>query len=123
MRCEHTEVVVEGLRVETYVGLHDPEMLSIQPIVVDLRCALVAPEVPGDDLSLTFDYVPILDEVRALALQKRRRLIETFAREIAELCLRDARVAHVVVSVRKPDKFPAVSAVGVTRTFRRKEAP
>ena len=122
MNAVSTEVFVEGFRVATYIGLHDPEMLSLQPIVIELRCTLQNPEITNDDIEQTFTYVPILEQVRILATQKKRRLIETFAKEIAEVCFADPKVVRVVVSVRKPDKFPAVDAVGTTRTFERKEA-
>jgi dihydroneopterin aldolase len=117
MQSSETKVVVEGLLVEAYVGLHDPEMETLQPIQIDLCCELIKPEVPHDDIRETFDYFPVIEEIRILAKEKKRRLIETFGEEIATLCFAYEGVGKVTVSVRKPRKFPQVEAVGVTRTF------
>lgn len=119
MHAAETNVLVEELLVEAYVGLHAPERDQLQPIAIDITCTLTEPHISGDDLSLTFDYVPVVEQVRKLAIGQKRRLIETLAEEIAALCLADSRVRSVVVSVRKPHKFSDVRAVGVTRTFQR----
>ncbi len=117
MQATETIVRVEGLLVEAYVGLHDPEMDTLQPIVIDVHATLLNPSVGNDDIQNTFDYHPVTDEIRALATQQKRRLIETFAEEIAGLCFTRQGVQAVTVTVRKPRKFPQIDAVGVTRTF------
>lgn len=118
-RATETTVFVEGFRVDALVGHLAPERRVLQPIDISISCTLSDPAVPNESLARSFDYVPILDRVRALAIKRPRRLIETFAEEIAAECFACARVRTVVVSVRKPNKFPGVDAVGVTRTFER----
>lgn len=116
----HTTVLVEDLRLEAFVGQHAPEREQTQVVSVGITCTLIDPDVKDDDLDTSFDYVPIVEEVKALALSRKRRLIETLAEEIAEACFANVRVATVVVSVRKPHKLPAVAAVGIERTFERR---
>lgn len=117
-----TKVIVEDLRLEAYVGLDDPEMNALQTIAIDITCMLAEPAVPREDITGTVDYVPVVERIRALATERKRRLIETFAEEVAEICLEDPNAGTVVVSIRKPNKFPGIQAVGVTRTFTRKES-
>jgi 7,8-dihydroneopterin aldolase/epimerase/oxygenase len=114
-----TLVLVEGFRVDGYVGHQAPERKVLQPIDLDIVCTLTDPEVSDDELENSFDYIPLLDTLRALAQHHPRRLIETFAEEIARECFACTRVADVTVSVRKPNKFPGVAAVGTTRHFTR----
>ena len=116
----HTCIEVKDLRIEAYVGLHGDERDHPQTVSISIECTLEHPEVPGDDLSHSCDYIPIMEEVRVLALSKRRRLIETFAEEIAGICFQNTNVKSVLVSVQKPHKFPSVEAVGTTRTFERR---
>lgn len=119
IRATQTTVLVEGLRVEALVGHLAPERRTSQPIDIDIACTLADPEVSDEKLVQTFDYVPVLNRVRDIASSHSRRLIETLAEEIARECFTCLRVTSVVVSVRKPNKFPGVAAVGVTRIFER----
>lgn len=122
MICTETRILVEDLHIEAYVGLHAPERDQPQTVAIDIICMLTEPEVRREELQTSVDYVPIVKEVRELALSKKRRLLETLAEEIAEICLRDTNTGSVVVSVRKPGKLPGVKkAVGTTRSFRKGE--
>lgn len=114
-----TRVFVEDLKIEAYVGHLAPERDQLQTVSIDISCIIQNPEVPDDELLNTFDYIPLVEEIRGIALSRKRRLIETFAEEIAELCFVHAHVQNVVVSIRKPNKLPGVAAVGTQRTFER----
>jgi dihydroneopterin aldolase len=113
----NTTVHIENLQVEAYVGQHAPEREQLQVVCISITCTLANPDVLNDQLNNSFDYVPVVGEVRALAIQRKRRLIETFAEEIADCCFSCPLVETVIVSVRKPHKLPGVGAVGTTRTF------
>ena len=115
----HTTVRVDDLRIEAFVGQGAPERSQPQVVSISIASTLADPAVRNDDLAESFDYVPIISHIKELALARPRKLIETFAEEIAEACLANARVKTVVVSVRKPHKLPAVAAVGIERTFER----
>ncbi len=119
IRSTQTTVHIEDLRIEAYVGHGAPERSQPQVVSITIAATLGNPVVPNDELGESFDYVPIVREIKELAMARPRKLIETFAEEIAEVCLANARVQSVVVSVRKPHKLPAVAAVGVERTFER----
>lgn len=115
----NTTVLVEDFRLKALVGQHTSERDHPQTVSVNITCSLLNPEVAGDDLGNTFDYVPIVENVKALAMNRSRALIETFAEEIAEACFSNTRVERTTISVRKMNKLPAVAAVGTIRTFER----
>ena len=114
-----TTVLVEGLHVSALVGYTSEERARPQTVIVDIVCELNTNEF-GDELARTFDYVPIVEQVRLLALVRERALIETFAEEIATACFSHAAVERARVSVRKPHKLMGCVAVGVERIFVRK---
>lgn len=118
-RSTQTLVLVEDLRVEAFVGQDAPEREQTQPVSISITCTLENSEVTGDDLRNTFDYIPLLDEIREFATSRERRLIETLAEEVAAACFACEHVKTVTVSVKKPNKFPGVLAVGTERTFER----
>jgi 7,8-dihydroneopterin aldolase/epimerase/oxygenase len=118
--CANTTVFVSKLQIPAYVGLHAPERDALQMVEIDITCTLKNANAEGDDLSQSVDYVPAVEAVRALALQKRRRLIETLAEEIAVECFMQENTKSCEVSIRKPHKLPGTSSVGITRTFTRK---
>jgi 7,8-dihydroneopterin aldolase/epimerase/oxygenase len=117
MNCIQTTVQIEGLEIPAHVGLNAPERDVLQTIVIDITCTLRSPAVPNDDLSQSADYVPIVAAVRELVTNKRRRLIETLAEEIAEVCFEQQHVVCCEIRISKPQKLPSTRAVGVTRTF------
>lgn len=116
-QCEETWVYVERLDLLAYVGIGAKERRMPQRVVIDLCCQVDLGA--QDELSATFDYAPVVKEVKSLCLENDRKLIETLAQEIARACFADARVTKVRVSVAKPRKLPGCDAVGTTRTFRR----
>jgi 7,8-dihydroneopterin aldolase/epimerase/oxygenase len=120
-KCSATHVKVEGLVTPARVGLHADERGELQPVSIDITCELSRAEVPGDDLGNSLDYVPLVRSVRRIAAEQSRRLIETLAEEVALVCFGLSGVESVTVSVSKPQKLDRCAAVGVTRTFTRKE--
>lgn len=120
---EPTDLVVhiEELSVLAYVGLYAAERNSPQKLLIDIECTLSTNIVANDDLRMSVDYVPIADAVRKLCLTNRRKLIETLAEEIATACFAHDFVRNARIRIRKPFKMPNCAAVGITRTFVRKE--
>lgn len=117
MRAIATTVRICELTIEGHVGVGAAERDGLQKLLVDLECMLADADVCDDDLRHSADYVPIVDAVRTLCVRKKRRLIETLAQEIAEVCFRQPRVREVRVGIRKPRKLVGCTAVGVTRVF------
>ena len=114
-------VFVENLRLTAYVGVGRLERQDPQVVVVGISCELMERAFEKDEISATLDYVPIVKAVRVLALNSERRLLETFAQEIAAVCFESPKVGKATVTVRKPNKLPGCDAVGITRVFVRAE--
>ena len=68
----------------------------------------------SDDLADHVSYADIVERLKERAKSSAHvNLVETLAEEVAELALADARVASVVVDVRKTAIIPEARSVGV----------
>lgn len=81
---------------------------------VDTRAAAAT-----DDLDDTVDYGALAESVVDTVGGEPVSLIETLAQRIADLCLQDARVSDVEVTVHKPEAPITVPFGDVTVTIRR----
>ncbi len=95
-------IEIKGLRVSTHIGVPDAERGEPQELFVDLT---LHPRRGFDTLSDriegTVDYHAVAIRVDALAAERERQLIETFAEEIATTILREFAVTRIEVGIRK----------------------
>lgn len=115
-------IQLRGLRVLGTIGVLPEEQVRAQPFEVDLdvECDLSAAGA-SDALDDTLDYGEIASTVERIVATERHQLLERVAQRIADDVLaHDARVAAVVVTVRKlRPPVPvdlATAAVRITRT-------
>jgi len=99
LACRLIEVRVEDLRLAARIGAHPHEQDRRQTLRIAVTLTLAA--APSDRLDETVDYSLIVAHAEALA-DRHIALIETFARELAEACLRESRAWRAEVIVEKP---------------------
>jgi dihydroneopterin aldolase len=115
----HDTIEVRGLRVAAICGVLPEERDRPQPLLIDLELGVdLAQAGASDDLAHTVDYGAITERVADVAATSTFELLERLATRIAEECLADDRVQHVVVSVRKlrPPVPQLVDTTGVRIT-------
>src|SRR6478672_4924383 len=96
-------LAVRGLTLHGHHGVFDFERRDGQEFVIDLVLGVDSSRAAAsDDLQDTVDYGTLVDQVRSAVENDPVDLIETLAQRIADVCLRDARVADVEVTVHKP---------------------
>ena len=96
------EIVIQGLKAETVIGVPDEERRQPQTVVINIvMTPLTAFADLNDDIARTVDYHAAARKIIALARTGERRLIETLASEIAEMLIRDFPAAKADVEVRK----------------------
>jgi len=106
-------ILINGLELPVQIGVPDDERAGWQTLRADLELELVGRvEDFGDDLSATVDYDAVAKEVRLLAAERPRRLIERLAGEIAQAVLVRPLVCGVTVTIRKRI-LPGVDDVAV----------
>ena len=104
MSAHTDELAILGVEGFGYHGVFDFERREGQLFLIDLVLGLdTAPAALSDDLSDTVDYGSLVGQVKASVERDPVDLIETLAQRIADVCLLDARVQWVRVTVHKPD--------------------
>ena len=113
MTSQADQILISQLALETFIGAFAEERAHSQT----LRLSLVMQPARDfrdlqDRLENTVDYATVAQEVKALALQRPRLLVETLAEEIAAMLLTRFPLVAVEVELRKyilPDtEFVAV---------------
>jgi dihydroneopterin aldolase len=103
-RPPQDELAISGIECFGHHGVFEFERREGQVFVIDLVLGLdTAPAAASDDLRDTVDYGSLVAQVKAHVERDPVDLIETLAQRIADVCLLDARVEWVRVTVHKPD--------------------
>jgi dihydroneopterin aldolase len=116
-------VIVNGLVVETYIGVHDFERDAPQRVRFDIEVETVVDY--ADHVELTGSYVSYADivehvEARA-ATGEHVELVETWAEDVASFALQNELAETVRVTVQKLDIFDAADGVGIAIERRRSD--
>jgi FolB domain-containing protein len=97
-----SEILIDSLRVKTWIGVPDEERMEAQEIEIDIR---IQPKrnfaEMQDDINLTVDYAAVCQRVSELAAERPRRLIESLAQEICEMILKEFAATSAEVEIRK----------------------
>jgi len=113
-------IFVRDLVVAVSIGIHAHEKRQRARLRVNADLEVGLPPPTRDDFSEVMNYEGIVTGIKSLAEAKQHiNLVETFADRVASLCLGDARVRAVRVSVEKLDIYPEAVSVGVLIERRR----
>lgn len=94
---------VVDLEVWSKVGVPDEEREEAQRLLVDLELRLrdIGPASLTDNVKLTVDYAVVVERVKAIALSRPRRLVETLAEEIAADLLKGFPILSLALEIKK----------------------
>jgi 7,8-dihydroneopterin aldolase/epimerase/oxygenase len=108
-------VMIEGLAVETVIGVYDWEREVSQRLLIDLEMAWDN-SVPAasDDVADALDYARVCERITGYLADTRPQLLETAAEGIAALLQREFGVYWLRLIIRKPGAVPAATSVGVS---------
>lgn len=107
-------VLIEGLVVETVVGVYDWERKVDQRLVVDLEMAWDN-RVPGasDDVRDALDYAAVSERVTSCLQTLQPQLLEHGAEHLAAELQQTFGIRWLALTIRKPGAVPAAQSVGV----------
>ena len=107
-------VFIEGLEIDTLIGIYDWERRIRQTLVFDIEMAFDN-RVPAaaDDISKTLNYKDVSKRLIAFVGQSEFGLVETLAERCAAIILEDFGVSHVRLKLSKPGAVRGARAVGV----------
>ena len=107
-------VFIEGLQVETVIGIYDWEKQVKQTVSLDLEMAFDN-TVPAarDAIEDTLDYKRVSKRLVAFVETSSFELVETLAERCAEIVLREFGVHWLRLKLSKPGAVSAAKNVGV----------
>ncbi|GAB5452586.1 MAG: dihydroneopterin aldolase [Halioglobus sp.] len=107
-------VYIEGLRVDTVIGIHAWEREIRQHVVLDIEMASdIAPAANSDAIADALDYAAMSERLLAFIGSSNYQLIETLAQQVATLLQEEFGVAWLRLKLSKPGAVPEAQAVGV----------
>ncbi len=94
-----TELFIENLEIDAWIGVHHHEHGRTQRVRLDITVVIDQPSM--DMLADTVDYDAIRHMILDIASAGHYELVETFAKRILESVLNDQRVASIDVRIAK----------------------
>lgn len=108
-------VSIEGLTIDTTIGVYDWEKEQQQQLVLDIQMSWNHQQAAQTDaLEEALDYAAVSERVTAWVAETPRQLIETVAEGVATIILTEFGVQNVEVRVAKPGAVPNANTVAVT---------
>lgn len=108
-------IEIRDLLLRTIIGVNPEERVNRQDVLINVWLTTdTRPAARSDDIQHAVNYRTIAKQIIDFVEQSQFHLVERLAEEVAALCLRDARVTHVRVSVQKPAALRFAASVGVT---------
>lgn len=108
------KVFIEGLEIETLIGIYDWERRIRQPLLFDVEMAFDNRKPAATDaIADTLNYKEVSKRLIEFVSQSDFGLVETLAERCAALVLDEFGVEHVRLKLSKPGAVRGARAVGV----------
>ena len=119
MSMDDDSIRIQQLEVQAHIGVPDEERASPQRLTFNLTLwPIRSIGELHDEIGRTVNYANVCEEVKKFVEQRRDRLIETLADELAAHILEAFEIRRVAVELRK-FILPQVEFVSVTVTRER----
>lgn len=114
------QIAVRGLTAHANHGVYAVEREKGQTFSVDAVLDVdTAPAAARDDLAKTVNYAELAQQLHAVLTGEPVDLLETLAQRLADVCLANALVDAVEITVHKPEADLGVPFGDVTVSIRR----
>ncbi|AYN93167.1 dihydroneopterin aldolase [Pseudomonas sp. LTJR-52] len=108
------KVFIEGLEVDTVIGVYDWEREIRQCLRLDVTMAWdIRSSAESDELDKTLNYAAVAERITAFAQQSSFQLVETFAERLASLLMQEFQLPGLRLKITKPGAVPTAAGVGV----------
>ena len=108
-------VLIEGLAVETVVGVYDWEREVTQSLVVDLEMAWdIRMAAATDDLTHALNYQAVTEFIERFVREQNFQLLESLIQRLADALLKEFGMPWIRIQVEKPAVVPQARVVGLS---------
>ena len=106
---------IEGLKVDTIIGVYQWEREVKQSVIIDLVLEIKSASSGFEDsIEFAVDYVAVSDMVSNLVQSSSFLLIETLAEAIAGKLLKEFAIRSIRLKLSKPSAIQNAANVGIT---------
>lgn len=108
------KIIINGLLIDTIIGVYDWEREKSQRVILNLvlKTDLNGP-MRSDKVADTIDYAAIVERIEKLAEQHRPELLERFADLIFVDLFAAFPVTEIQLQILKPDILQQVETIGI----------
>ncbi|MDO4681437.1 MAG: dihydroneopterin aldolase [Lautropia sp.] len=107
-------IFLQGLTVQSLIGVYPEERLRTQTLTLDVQVGLPSRRAfTSDEFADTIDYAAVAEAIRHEALQQSFSLLERLAHHLCDMLCRQFRAPWVQIRIVKPNIVPGAMAVGV----------
>lgn len=107
-------IFIEGLEIETIIGVYEHERDIKQKVVLDIEMTLPESDAASsDDLRHTVDYDAVSKLVTSYVIDTQYQLIESLAEQVASLVLGAFAADSLKLKLSKPDAVKNAKSVGL----------
>lgn len=115
------KIILEGLEVNTIIGVYDWERTKPQKLYIDLILeADLEAACFSDDVADTMDYARVAESVIAVAKTSQFKLLEALAQAISDKLFEHFDLRKVNITIIKPNILPNTRKVAVCIERKRK---
>ncbi len=109
------KIIIRDLRIKMSIGIYEHEKSRLQTVIINVTLNVSTNHnAPLEDIEEVVSYEDIIKEIEKLADNRHYNLVERFAEDIADMCLKHARkIQSVDVRIEKPDIIENTASVGV----------
>ncbi len=106
--------MIQGLKVETLIGVYDWERTRNTELVVDITLkADLTRAMASDEVADTIDYAAVADTVTNIGRQSQFELLEALGGAILDALLATYPIHTATVEIEKPGILPNARRVAV----------
>lgn len=107
-------VFIDGLEIETIIGIYDWEREVKQRVRIDLQMAWDnKPAAQSESIEKALNYKAVCDRLIDFISASEFLLVETMAENIADILMTEFSVPWLQLKLAKPTAIPQASGVGV----------
>ena len=108
------KVFIQGLKIDTVIGIYDWEREIRQDVTLDLEMAAdIKAASITDHIDQTLDYKSVAKRLIQFVKDSEFQLVETLAEKITEIVLNEFEVEWVKLTLNKGEAVSGASGVGV----------
>lgn len=111
----HSYVELKDLQISVQIGTYGPQDVVPEAHLLDLTLTIASPLVmiPRDEMTLVFDYDPLIRQIDLLARADHFETQERLITRIAEICAGYRQIEALDVCLRKRPVLSGTGTLGV----------